>query len=132
MIISFSSSLTYASNEQYPILERHTSYYNPTNRYVLAKGDQKHYHQQYADTYFLRLAKLKSAVEHIAEEAWTGFEVKKTPLGSLRAEKVDLRILDSRGNGASRRSRLRCPPGRALLGGRYYLYGYAFEAQYSR
>ena len=76
MGIPLSSSLTYASNTQYPVIERYTSHYNPTNRYILARGDQKHYHQQYADTYFLRLAKLKPVVEKIAEEAWTGFEVK--------------------------------------------------------
>lgn len=48
------------------------------------------------------------------------------------AGNVDLRILDSRGNGAPCRSRPRCPARRALLGGGYDLYGYAFEAQYSR
>jgi len=41
----------------------------------LAKGDQKHYQQQYGDMYFLRLAKLKPAVEELAAEAWAGLEV---------------------------------------------------------
>ena len=34
-----------------------------------------HYQQQYGDMYFLRLAKLKPAVEEIAAEAWEGCEV---------------------------------------------------------
>lgn len=72
-----------SSNAKYPVVERYASHYNPTNRYNLARGDQKHYHQQYADTYFLRLAKLKPVVEKIAEEAWKGFEVKH-PLSPRR------------------------------------------------
>lgn len=78
MIKSLSSSLTFPSNKEYPVNERHASHYSPSNRYILARGDEKHYHQQYADTYFLRLAKLKPVVEKIAEEAWTGFEVKNS------------------------------------------------------
>jgi len=44
----------------------------------LPKGDQRHYQQQYADMYFLRLAQLKPAVEEVAKEAWDGFEVNQT------------------------------------------------------
>lgn len=60
---------------EYPIVERQASYYNPLHSFDLAKGDQKHYQQQYGDMYFLRLAKLKPVVEQIAAEAWDGFQV---------------------------------------------------------
>lgn len=33
-------------------------------------GSDRHYQQQYGDMYFLRLAKLKPAVEKIAMDAW--------------------------------------------------------------
>ena len=57
------------------MLERQPSYYNPLDRFKLAKGEQKHYQQQYVDIYFLRLAQLKPAVEAIADEEWKNFEV---------------------------------------------------------
>lgn len=59
------------SDEEYPTIERHPSIYHPLQTFVLSKGDQKHYQQQYGDMYFLRLAKLKPAVEEIAAEAWS-------------------------------------------------------------
>ena len=61
--------------EEYPTLDRIPSIYNPLHSYALAKGDLKQYQQQYADIYFLRLAKLKPAVEELASQAWEEFEV---------------------------------------------------------
>jgi len=49
--------------------------YVPQRNYDLAKGEEKHYQQQFSDMYFLRLAKLKPAVEKLAEEAWEGYQV---------------------------------------------------------
>ncbi|KAL8633140.1 hypothetical protein Q9189_001040, partial [Teloschistes chrysophthalmus] len=63
------------TREEYPALERQLSYYNPLNTFALAKGDQKHYQQQYGDMYFLRLAKIKPTVEAYAHEQWKEFEV---------------------------------------------------------
>jgi DNA polymerase delta subunit 2 len=40
-------------------------------------GSDRHYQQQYGDMYFLRLAKLKPAVEQVAAEAWDGFSVRE-------------------------------------------------------
>ncbi|MCJ1247441.1 hypothetical protein MMC30_004655 [Trapelia coarctata] len=60
---------------EYASFERLASHYNPLHTYDLAKGDQKHYQQQYADIYFLRLAMLKPAVEEAAREAWEDFQV---------------------------------------------------------
>ncbi len=57
------------------MLERQPSYYNPLHSFNLAKGELKSYKQQYGDIYFLRLAKLKPAVEAIADEEWREFEV---------------------------------------------------------
>ncbi|KAI5272422.1 hypothetical protein E4T47_04293 [Aureobasidium subglaciale] len=71
-------------------LERTPSSYNPLRSFHLAKGEQKHYQQQYADMYFARLAVLKPAVERIASEAWDGFEI-----GGDEVHKVD-RVLDVR------------------------------------
>lgn len=123
--------LIHASDTEYAVLQRYASHYNPSRRYNLARGGQKHYHQQYADIYFLRLAKLKPAVEIMAEEAWKGFEVKHS-LSRRWAGDVDLRMLDSRRNSASCRSRARRSAGRAVLGRRYSIYGHASETQYSR
>jgi len=62
-------------DRKYHTIERNPSLYNPLHTFELAKGDQKHYQQQYVDMYFLRLAKLKPAVEDIAKEAWQDFQV---------------------------------------------------------
>ena len=62
-------------DSEYVSIERQPSYYSPLHTLKLAKGDQKHYQQQYADMYFLRLAMLKPSVEEIAAEAWEGAEV---------------------------------------------------------
>ena len=69
------SKLTCFSDEVYPSIERLQSHYNPLHSFDLAKGDQKHYQQQYDDMYFLRLAILKPAVEELATAAWDGMEV---------------------------------------------------------
>jgi DNA polymerase delta subunit 2 len=60
-------------DEKYPLLERQSSSYKPLSTFALEK--EKHYQQQYGDMYFLRLTKLKPAVEGIAAEAWDGFQI---------------------------------------------------------
>ncbi|MCJ1309143.1 hypothetical protein MMC25_002798 [Agyrium rufum] len=76
--------------EEYSTIDRVSSTYNPLHTYDLPKGDQKHYGQQFADMYFLRLAKLKPAVEDVAAEAWADFEI-----AGEKVRKVD-RVLDVR------------------------------------
>ncbi|KAL3428292.1 DNA polymerase alpha/epsilon subunit B [Phlyctema vagabunda] len=67
-------SLLHAPSDQnYTSAERQPSAYKSYNTFVLDK--EKHYQQQYGDMYFLRLAKLKPAVESIATEAWDGFQM---------------------------------------------------------
>jgi hypothetical protein len=78
---------TYRDSKSSSII-RQPSAYNPQETYALDK--EKHYQQQYADIYFLRLAKLKPAVEQIALEAWDGFQI-----GEEAAERVE-RVLDVR------------------------------------
>ena len=68
--------LTSCRNVDFPHITRLQSVYNPLHTFDLAKGEQKHYTQQYADMYFLRLAMLKPTVEKIAAEAWGGFKVR--------------------------------------------------------
>lgn len=63
------------SDNAFPILDRVPSSYNPLSTFILPKGEDRHYTQQFADMYFARLARVKPAVEQIAEEAWEGFEV---------------------------------------------------------
>ncbi|KAK5011416.1 hypothetical protein LTR28_003338 [Elasticomyces elasticus] len=69
------SLLSPPRDEEHPILDRTPSSYNPLLTFNLAKGEKKHYQQQYADMYFARLAQLKPAVEQIAGDAWEDFEV---------------------------------------------------------
>ncbi|ORY09275.1 DNA polymeras-like protein subunit delta-2 [Clohesyomyces aquaticus] len=69
---------------------RNASSYNPLHTFDLPKGTEKHYGQQYADMYFLRLAQLKEAIKRQAEEAWKDFE-----LAGEKATMVD-RVLDVR------------------------------------
>ncbi|KAL8709645.1 MAG: hypothetical protein Q9225_007418 [Loekoesia sp. 1 TL-2023] len=78
------------SDQEYPTLERQSSYYNPLHTFNLAKGELKQYQQQYGDMYFLRLAKLKPAVEAIADEEWKDFEI-----AGETVRRVD-RVLDVR------------------------------------
>lgn len=68
--ITLLTPLTTTSNSTYEPLERTPSSYNPLHSFRLPKGENKHYQQQYGDMYFLRLAKLKPAVEAVAKEAW--------------------------------------------------------------
>ncbi|KAL9002294.1 MAG: hypothetical protein Q9188_004769 [Gyalolechia gomerana] len=75
---------------KYPTLERQQSYYNPLQTFNLDKGALKHYQQQYSDVYFIRLAKLKPAVEAIADGEWKDFEI----AGEI-VRRVD-RVLDVR------------------------------------
>ncbi|KAL8685184.1 MAG: hypothetical protein Q9218_007916, partial [Villophora microphyllina] len=83
-------SLRNSRDDEYPVIERQLSYYNPLNTFTLAKGDQKHYQQQYGDMYFLRLAKLKPSVEALADEEWKDFEI-----AGETVRRVD-RVLDVR------------------------------------
>ncbi|KAK0636354.1 DNA polymerase alpha/epsilon subunit B-domain-containing protein [Bombardia bombarda] len=69
-------------------LERSESNYKPLHSFVLSKDRQ--YQQQFADIYFLRLTKIKPAVEEIASAAWEG-----TVIGGEAAKRVD-RVLDVR------------------------------------
>ncbi|KAL9067680.1 MAG: hypothetical protein Q9157_006733, partial [Trypethelium eluteriae] len=62
------------TTNDFPNLERTPSSYNPLQTYDLAKGNDKHYQQQYADMYFTRLAMLKKPVEQVAAEAWDDFK----------------------------------------------------------
>lgn len=59
------------------IPSRNPSAYSPLHTFELPKGSDKHYGQQFADMYFLRLAMLKKAVKQKAEDAWSDFEVCK-------------------------------------------------------
>ncbi|KAL9112396.1 MAG: hypothetical protein Q9227_003238 [Pyrenula ochraceoflavens] len=78
------------SDEKYDVVERQKSSYNPMYSYVLPKGDSKHYSHQFADMYFLRLAKLKPSVEAIADSDWDDFEI-----AGEKAQRVE-RVLDVR------------------------------------
>ncbi|KAF2454835.1 DNA polymerase alpha/epsilon subunit B [Lineolata rhizophorae] len=89
-VLENASFLLQAPGDDCPSLERTRSSYNPLRTFELPKGGQKHYQQQYADMYFVRLAQLKPAVERIAEEAWDDFEI-----AGEKARRVD-RVLDVR------------------------------------
>ncbi|KAJ5201840.1 uncharacterized protein N7498_006503 [Penicillium cinerascens] len=78
------------SNEEYEPAYRTPSSYNPLDTFRLPMGGVRHYQQQYGDMYFLRLAKLKPAVEQIAAAAWDGFNI-----AGENARRVD-RVLDVR------------------------------------
>ncbi|KAJ4301131.1 DNA polymerase delta small subunit Cdc1 [Kalmusia sp. IMI 367209] len=69
---------------------REASSYRPLHTFELPKGAEKHYQQQFADMYFLRLAQLKKAVREKAHEAWDDFE-----LAGETAKYVE-RVLDVR------------------------------------
>ncbi|ERF74137.1 hypothetical protein EPUS_09233 [Endocarpon pusillum Z07020] len=77
-------------DNKYQMLERLPSTYNPLYSFVLPKGENKHYMQQFSDIYFLRLAKLKPAVEAAAADAWEDFEI-----AGEHAQRVE-RVLDVR------------------------------------
>ncbi|KAL5114767.1 DNA polymerase delta small subunit Cdc1 [Pleosporales sp. CAS-2024a] len=69
---------------------RGESRYAPLHTFDLPKGGERHYAQQFADMYFLRLAHLKKAVKAQAHEAWHDFE-----LGGEKAQFAE-RVLDVR------------------------------------
>jgi DNA polymerase delta subunit 2 len=56
---------------------RGVSDYHPLHTFDLPKGADRHYAQQFADMYFLRLAHLKKVVKARAHEAWEHFEVRR-------------------------------------------------------
>ena len=68
--------------------ERQQSAYKSLGTFTLDKD--RPYQQQYGDMYFLRLAKIKPAVEQIAATAWGD-----TVIGGEPAQKVE-RVLDVR------------------------------------
>ena len=107
LVINF-EILTNCRNRDFPPITRFQSVYNPLHTFDLPKGEQRHYIQQYADMYFLRLAMLKPTVEQIAVEAWDAFQVRFTStydrtartdyvlkLAGEKAKRVD-RVLDVR------------------------------------
>ena len=55
---------------------RQKSHYYPLHTFRLPPGNERHYQQQFGDIYFIRLARLKPAVEQVATEAWDGFNVR--------------------------------------------------------
>jgi DNA polymerase delta subunit 2 len=57
---------------------RAQSHYKPLHTFRLPAGEGRHYQQQYGDMYFLRLTRLKPAVEKVATEAWDGFSVRRS------------------------------------------------------
>ncbi|KAH9995202.1 DNA polymerase alpha/epsilon subunit B-domain-containing protein [Xylariaceae sp. FL0662B] len=69
-------------------LERIHSSYKPLHSFRLNK--EKPYKQQFADMYFLRLTKIKPAVEQLASTAWDG-----TVLGGESVKRIE-RVLDIR------------------------------------
>jgi DNA polymerase delta subunit 2 len=71
------------SDEQFSPVYREISHYNPLDTFKLPSGDARHYQQQYADLYFLRLAKLKPVVEEVGMDAWEGFSVSSSSLVSI-------------------------------------------------
>lgn len=69
---------------------RAPSAYNPLYSYRLERGETRQYQQQFADIYFLRLAKLKPVIEKIAQAEWDDFEI-----AGEKANRVP-RVLDVR------------------------------------
>lgn len=66
--------IAFHRDRDYPQIDRVSSAYTPLHSFRLE--EEKHYQQQYGDMYFLRLAKLKPAVEEMATEAWSDIEVR--------------------------------------------------------
>lgn len=67
---------------------RTSSAYRPLHTFRLKK--EKSYQQQFADMYFLRLTRIKPAVEQIASDVWAD-----TVIGGERAKRME-RVLDIR------------------------------------
>jgi hypothetical protein len=119
------------SNSTYEPLERTPSSYNPLHSFRLPKGENKHYQQQYGDMYFLRLAKLKPAVEAVAKEAWDEIIVWRCWLMKDAKTQADCCcVTDSRRDGPESREGAGCTTGTAMLGRWYGVYGYAVETEY--
>ncbi|KAL3450106.1 DNA polymerase alpha/epsilon subunit B-domain-containing protein [Aspergillus insuetus] len=78
------------STQQYEPVLRNSSVYNPLDTFRLPPGQERQYQQQYGDMYFLRLVKLKPAVEAVAIEAWEGLNI-----AGEHARRVE-RVLDVR------------------------------------
>ena len=114
-------------NGEHPLMERLPSKYQSLGKFRLAESDQKHYQQQYGDLYFLRLAKLRAAVEHVAEIAWADFEAGRRYAKSLDNAHTNMSLGGRRG-GTKEESSPRRPARRALLGGWDSLYGHASQA----
>lgn len=118
---------TINSDEEYAPTYRNPSHYNPLHTFKLPSGQEKHYKQQYGDMYFLRLARLKPAAEQVAAEAWDEFSVCACSLG---ISPYLMNREDCRGKCASRGTSAGRETGRAVLGGRDDIHGYAAEAEY--
>ncbi|RSL47499.1 hypothetical protein CEP53_009903 [Fusarium sp. AF-6] len=82
------SLLQKPSDAAHQVPSRVPSAYKPMQSFALDK--QKSYQQQYGDMYFLRLTKIKPAVDQVAEAAWSG-----TSIGGETAKRVE-RVLDVR------------------------------------
>ncbi|KAF5706322.1 DNA polymerase delta subunit 2 [Fusarium globosum] len=82
------SLLRKPSETSHQVPTRSVSIYKPLQSFVLNK--QRSYQQQYGDMYFLRLTKIKPAIDKVATEAWTG-----TTIGEEEAQRVE-RVLDVR------------------------------------
>lgn len=76
------------SDSGHQVPSRTPSAYKPLHSFALDK--QKSYQQQYGDMYFLRLTKIKPAVDEVAAAAWEG-----TVIAGEEAKRVD-RVLDVR------------------------------------
>jgi DNA polymerase delta subunit 2 len=63
---------------------RSASDYRPLHTFDLPKGADRHYAQQFADMYFLRLSHLKDDVKAKAHDAWDDFEVRPRTQCALR------------------------------------------------
>lgn len=73
--LEISPSHTLYSGTEYPTPTRANVPYARFSTFELDKQSDQRYQQQYGDMYFLRLAKLKPAVERIATDAWEGYQV---------------------------------------------------------
>ncbi|KAJ3540037.1 hypothetical protein NM208_g5234 [Fusarium decemcellulare] len=82
------SLLQKPSDAAHEVPSRTTSSYKPMHSFALDK--QRSYQQQYGDMYFLRLTKIKPAVDKVAETTWEG-----TSIGGETAQRVE-RVLDVR------------------------------------
>ena len=80
----------YKKDESHSERRRMPSNYNPMYSYRLGRGEAKQYDQQFADLYYLRLAKLKPVLSSLAGEDWADFEI-----AGEQAQRVD-RVLDVR------------------------------------